>query len=45
MVSKQEFLDMMSAVWDEKTKKMKLKDGKMNGEDFKQILMYLKAGS
>ena len=45
MVSKQEFLDMMAAVWDEKTKKMKMKDGKMNGEDFKQILMYLKAGS
>ena len=44
MVSKKEFLDMMSAMWDAKAKKMKLKDGMMSGEDFKQILMYLKAG-
>ena len=44
MVSKKEFLDMMSAMWDAKAKKMKLKDGMMSSEDFKQILMYLKAG-
>jgi hypothetical protein len=45
MVSKKEFLDMMSAMWDAKAKKMKMKDGMMSGEDFKQVLMYLKAGS
>lgn len=45
MVSKKEFLDMMSAMWDAKAKKMKLKDGMMSSEDFKQVLMYLKAGS
>jgi hypothetical protein len=45
MVSKKEFLDMMSTMWDDKAKKMKLKDGMMSGADFKQILMYLKAGS
>jgi hypothetical protein len=45
MVSKKEFLDMMSAVWDEKAKKMSIKSDRMSAEDFRQILMYLKAGS
>lgn len=45
MVSKQEFMDMMSKMWDAKAKKMKVTGDKMTPEDFKQIMMYLKAGS
>jgi hypothetical protein len=45
MVSKKEFMDMMSAVWDEKAKKMNVKFDRMSAEDFRQIVMYLKAGS
>jgi hypothetical protein len=45
MVSKQEFLDTMSKVWDMKAKQMKVSGDKMTPDDFKQILMYLKAGS
>jgi Ca2+-binding EF-hand superfamily protein len=44
MVSKEEFLEMMGKVYDMKAKEMKVKGGKMNDADFKQVLMYLKAG-
>lgn len=44
-VSKKEFLDRMSAVWDMRAKKAAMKDGTMSAEDFeKMVLMYLKAG-
>jgi hypothetical protein len=43
MVSKKEFLDMMAMAWDMNASKMAVK-GDMNSEQFKQILMYLKAG-
>lgn len=45
MVSKAEFLETMGKVWDMKAKEMKVKGERMNGEDYKQVLMYLKAGS
>ena len=45
MVSKKEFMDMMSAVWDEKAKKLGVKFDRMSAEDFRQIVLYLKAGS
>jgi hypothetical protein len=45
MVSKKEFMDMMSMAWDMNAKKMKVKGDKMTFDDFKEILMYLKAGS
>jgi Ca2+-binding EF-hand superfamily protein len=45
MVSKKEFLDMMAAVWDEKAKKMSIKFDRMSAEEFRQIVMYLRAGS
>jgi hypothetical protein len=44
MVSKKEFLDMMSKAWDMNATKMKVK-GAMTPDQFKEILMYLKAGS
>ena len=34
MVSKQEFMDMMSKAWDMKAREMNLKGGKMNAEQF-----------
>jgi hypothetical protein len=43
MVSKKEFLDMMTMAWDMNATKMGVK-GDMTGDQFKQILMYLKAG-
>ncbi len=44
-VSKQEFMDRMSAVWDARAKKAAMKDGTMSADDFeKMVLMYLKAG-
>lgn len=44
MVSKEEFMAMMGKVYDMKAKEMKAKGGKMSDADFKQVLMYLKAG-
>lgn len=44
MVSKKEFMDMMSMAWDMNAKKMGAKGDKMAPEDFNQVLMYLKAG-
>lgn len=44
MVSKQEYLDTMSKVWDMKAKKMNVKGNRMTLQDFNEILMYLKAG-
>ena len=44
MVSKAEFLAMMSKVYDMKAKEMKVKGGMMNSADYQQVLMYLKAG-
>lgn len=44
MVSKKEFMDMMSMAWDMNAKKMAVKGDKMNSDQFKEILMYLKAG-
>ncbi|MEO8024198.1 EF-hand domain-containing protein [Polaromonas sp.] len=44
MVSKQEYMDMMSMAWDMNAKKMNTKGDKMTSAEFNQILMYLKAG-
>ena len=44
MVSKKEYLDMMSMAWDMNAKKMGVKSDKMTPDQFKEILMYLKAG-
>lgn len=44
MVSKQEFLDMMSMAWDMNAKKMGVKGAMMSTQQFNEILMYLKAG-
>lgn len=45
-VSKKEFLDRMSTVWDMRARKVTMKDGTMSFDDFeKMVLMYLKAGS
>lgn len=44
MVSRAEFLEMMGKVYDMKAKAMKAKGGMMSSEDFKQFLMYLRAG-
>jgi hypothetical protein len=44
MVSKKEYLDMMSMAWDMNAKKMGVKGDKMTPDQFKEILMYLKAG-
>jgi Ca2+-binding EF-hand superfamily protein len=44
-VSRKEFLDRMSTVWDMRARKATMKDGTMSAEDFeKMVLMYLKAG-
>ena len=45
MVSKKEFMDMMSMAWDMNAKKMGVKNEMMTGDQFKDVLMYLKAGS
>lgn len=45
MVSKKEYMDMMTMVWEMKAKKMGIKDNKMTDAQFAEILMYLKAGS
>ena len=44
MVSKKEYMDMMSMAWDMNAKKMGVKGGKMTTEQFDQVLQYLKAG-
>jgi hypothetical protein len=44
MVSKKEFMDMMSMAWDMNAKKMGAKGGKMTSEQFSELLQYLKAG-
>ena len=44
MVSKKEYMDMMSLAWDMNAKKMGVKGGKMTTEQFDQVLQYLKAG-
>ena len=44
MVSKKEFMDMMGMAWDMNAKKMGAKGDKMTPDQFKEILMYLKAG-
>jgi len=44
MVSKKEFMDMMSMAWDMNAKKMGVKGDNMTGDQFHEILMYLKAG-
>ena len=44
MVSKKEYLDMMSKAWDMNAKKMGASGDKMTPDQFKEILMYLKAG-
>ncbi len=44
MVSKQEFMDMMSMAWEMNYKKMAGKGNMMDDAQMKQFLMYLKAG-
>ena len=44
MVSKAEFLEMMSKMWDMKAKEMKAKDDKFTMEQMQQILLYMRAG-
>ena len=45
MVTKKEFLNQMSKVWDSRAKKVTLKNGAMTASDYdKMVLMYLKAG-
>jgi hypothetical protein len=44
MVSKKEFMDMMSLAWDMNAKKMGAKADMMTQEQFNQLLQYLKAG-
>ena len=44
MVSKKEYLDMMSMAWDMNARKMGVKGDAMTIDQFKEILMYMKAG-
>jgi len=44
MVSKKEYMDMMSMAWDMNAKKMGVKGDMMTDAQLKEILMYLKAG-
>ena len=44
MVSKKEYMDMMSKAWDMNAAKMSVKGDKMTTEQFNQLLQYLKAG-
>jgi hypothetical protein len=44
MVSKKEFMDMMAMAWEMNAKKMGVKGEMMTDAQFKEILMYLKAG-
>lgn len=44
MVSKKEYMDMMDKAWDMNARKMGAKGDAMTPDQFKEILMYLKAG-
>jgi hypothetical protein len=44
MVSKKEYMDMMSKAWDMNAAKMGVKGDKMTEAEFTQLLQYLKAG-
>ena len=44
MVSKKEFMDMMSMAWDMNAKKMGAKGDMLTVQPFGEVLMYLKAG-
>ena len=44
MVSKKEYMDMMSKAWDMNAQKMGVKGEKMTQQQFNEVLMYLKAG-
>lgn len=44
MVSKKEFMDMMTMAWEMNAKKMGVKGEMMSDAQFKEFLMYLKAG-
>jgi hypothetical protein len=44
MVSKKEFMDMMTMAWEMNAKKMGVKGDMMSDAQFKEVLMYLKAG-
>jgi hypothetical protein len=44
MVSKKEFMDMMSMAWDMNAKKMSVKGDKMTPDELAQLMQYLKAG-
>ncbi len=44
MVSRKEFMDMMTMAWDMNAKKMGVKGEMMTDAQFKEVLMYLKAG-
>ncbi len=45
MVSKKEYMDMMSMAWDMNAKKMGVKGEKMTTEQFQQFQKYLMAGA
>jgi hypothetical protein len=45
MVSRAEFLDQMGKVWDMKMKEMKVTRDRVSEDEFRQVLMYLRAGS
>jgi hypothetical protein len=42
MVSKKEFLDMMGKVWDEQAKKSGIKEQRMAGEQWRQMLLAMR---
>ena len=44
MVSKKEYMDMMSMAWDMNARKMGVKGDMMTADQFKEVLMYMKAG-
>jgi hypothetical protein len=44
MVSKKEFMDMMDKTWEMNAKKMGASSEALTQDQFKEILMYLKAG-
>lgn len=44
MVSRKEFMDMMTMAWDMNAKKMGVKGEMMTDAQFKEVLMYLRAG-
>ena len=44
MVSKKEYLDMMSKAWDMNAMKMGVKGDNMTRQQFDEVLQYLKAG-